>query len=306
MVVGEVNRLVDVVLGPVSDWFRRICAVREICAGEMHSRGESWISRRGGQVALDSIIFQWLMPLVVLCRIGMPASIRLCRIDAFDGEFPSAQIEQHANGNAAIPRPYECLSVAVVRHEPERDIDASRWRLVVNPVKHRRRRGVGIGQTAASSKALSHSRSIVGAWAKDFGDKAKPTTTLTNGSAGQQTKAPGSGCRGRVSLLFSSLSIFLSLQRCSVANEVYRTLLRGQLRGRADAMMREKLKGHKPIIAAAPERGNVINLMDALKASLRKRNRRPRAKARRSAEPRQRRRPPLRRLRARPLAKREN
>jgi len=32
-------------------------------------------------------------------------------------------------------------------------------------------------------------------------------------------------------------------------------------------MIREKLKGHKPIIAAAPERGNVINLMDALKAS---------------------------------------
>jgi DNA end-binding protein Ku len=34
------------------------------------------------------------------------------------------------------------------------------------------------------------------------------------------------------------------------------------------AMIREKLKGHNPIIAAAPERGNVINLMDALKASL--------------------------------------
>lgn len=33
-------------------------------------------------------------------------------------------------------------------------------------------------------------------------------------------------------------------------------------------MIREKLKGHRPIIAAAPERGNVINLMDALKASL--------------------------------------
>jgi DNA end-binding protein Ku len=28
------------------------------------------------------------------------------------------------------------------------------------------------------------------------------------------------------------------------------------------------MKGHKPIIAAAPERSNVINLMDALKASL--------------------------------------
>lgn len=34
------------------------------------------------------------------------------------------------------------------------------------------------------------------------------------------------------------------------------------------AMIREKLKGHKPIIAQAPERGNVVNLMDALKASL--------------------------------------
>ncbi len=34
------------------------------------------------------------------------------------------------------------------------------------------------------------------------------------------------------------------------------------------AMIKEKLKGHKPIIASAPERGNVINLMDALKASL--------------------------------------
>lgn len=34
------------------------------------------------------------------------------------------------------------------------------------------------------------------------------------------------------------------------------------------AMIKEKLKGHKPIIAAEPERGNVVNLMDALKASL--------------------------------------
>jgi DNA end-binding protein Ku len=36
------------------------------------------------------------------------------------------------------------------------------------------------------------------------------------------------------------------------------------------AMIKEKLKGHKPVVAAAPERGNVINLMDALKASLAK------------------------------------
>jgi DNA end-binding protein Ku len=34
------------------------------------------------------------------------------------------------------------------------------------------------------------------------------------------------------------------------------------------AMIKEKLKGHKPVIAAAPERGQVVNLMDALKASL--------------------------------------
>jgi DNA end-binding protein Ku len=34
------------------------------------------------------------------------------------------------------------------------------------------------------------------------------------------------------------------------------------------AMIKEKLKGHKPIIAAEPERGKVINLMDALKESL--------------------------------------
>jgi len=33
-------------------------------------------------------------------------------------------------------------------------------------------------------------------------------------------------------------------------------------------MIREKLKGHKPVVAAPPDRGNVINLMDALKASL--------------------------------------
>jgi DNA end-binding protein Ku len=33
-------------------------------------------------------------------------------------------------------------------------------------------------------------------------------------------------------------------------------------------VIKEKLKGHKPVVAAPPERGNVINLMDALKASL--------------------------------------
>ncbi len=33
-------------------------------------------------------------------------------------------------------------------------------------------------------------------------------------------------------------------------------------------MIRDKIKGHTPVIAAAPERGNVVNLMDALKASL--------------------------------------
>jgi len=34
------------------------------------------------------------------------------------------------------------------------------------------------------------------------------------------------------------------------------------------AMIKEKLKGHKPVVAEAPDRGNVINLMDALKPSL--------------------------------------
>ena len=33
-------------------------------------------------------------------------------------------------------------------------------------------------------------------------------------------------------------------------------------------MIKEKLKGHKPIVAADPQRGNVVNLMDALKQSL--------------------------------------
>jgi DNA end-binding protein Ku len=48
-------------------------------------------------------------------------------------------------------------------------------------------------------------------------------------------------------------------------------------------MIKEKLKGHKPIIAAAPERGNVINLMDALKASLGQAK--PPAKSKSKAEP---------------------
>lgn len=34
------------------------------------------------------------------------------------------------------------------------------------------------------------------------------------------------------------------------------------------AMIREKLKGEKPVVAAEPERGNVVDLMAALKASL--------------------------------------
>jgi DNA end-binding protein Ku len=48
-------------------------------------------------------------------------------------------------------------------------------------------------------------------------------------------------------------------------------------------MIKEKLKGHKPIVAAAPERGNVINLMDALKASLSQSK--PPAKSKAKAEP---------------------
>jgi DNA end-binding protein Ku len=51
------------------------------------------------------------------------------------------------------------------------------------------------------------------------------------------------------------------------------------------AMIKEKLKGHKPIIAAAPERGNVINLMDALKASLGEAK--PAAKSKPKAAPKQ-------------------
>ncbi|MCT7377978.1 Ku protein [Chelativorans salis] len=48
-------------------------------------------------------------------------------------------------------------------------------------------------------------------------------------------------------------------------------------------MIKEKLKGHKPIVAAAPERGNVINLMDALKASLSQSK--PPAKSKTKTEP---------------------
>ena len=52
------------------------------------------------------------------------------------------------------------------------------------------------------------------------------------------------------------------------------------------AMIKEKLKGHKPIIAAAPQRGNVVNLMDALKQSLGRPSPRRRARARRRRRPR--------------------
>src|SRR6185369_2147741 len=48
-------------------------------------------------------------------------------------------------------------------------------------------------------------------------------------------------------------------------------------------MIKQKLKGHKPVVAAAPERGNVINLMDALKASLSQAK--PPAKSKSKAEP---------------------
>ena len=50
------------------------------------------------------------------------------------------------------------------------------------------------------------------------------------------------------------------------------------------AMIKEKLKGHKPIIAADPQRGNVVNLMDALKASLGQAKPPRRARARRRPE----------------------
>lgn len=47
------------------------------------------------------------------------------------------------------------------------------------------------------------------------------------------------------------------------------------------AMIKEKLKGHKPVVAAEPERANVIDLMAALKASLGQGK--PPAKSRRKA-----------------------
>lgn len=52
-------------------------------------------------------------------------------------------------------------------------------------------------------------------------------------------------------------------------------------------MIKEKLKGHKPIIAAAPERGNVINLMDALKASLGEAKPAAKSKAKPATEPKE-------------------
>jgi DNA end-binding protein Ku len=42
------------------------------------------------------------------------------------------------------------------------------------------------------------------------------------------------------------------------------------------ALVQSKISGGQPVISKAPERGNVINLMDALKASLEK-DRRPAA-----------------------------
>jgi DNA end-binding protein Ku len=47
------------------------------------------------------------------------------------------------------------------------------------------------------------------------------------------------------------------------------------------AMIKEKLKGHKPVVAAEPERANVVDLMAALKASLGQGK--PPAKSRRKA-----------------------
>jgi DNA end-binding protein Ku len=51
------------------------------------------------------------------------------------------------------------------------------------------------------------------------------------------------------------------------------------------AMIKEKLKGHKPIVAAEPQRGNVINLMDALKASLSQAKPPAKSKTKADAEP---------------------
>jgi DNA end-binding protein Ku len=51
------------------------------------------------------------------------------------------------------------------------------------------------------------------------------------------------------------------------------------------AMIKEKLKGHKPVVAAEPEQANVIDLMAALKASLGQAK--PPAKSRKKAEARE-------------------
>ena len=55
------------------------------------------------------------------------------------------------------------------------------------------------------------------------------------------------------------------------------------MEGAPQAQIKQKLKGHKPIVAAAPERGNVVNLMDALKESLSQSK--PSAKSKSKAEP---------------------
>jgi DNA end-binding protein Ku len=44
-------------------------------------------------------------------------------------------------------------------------------------------------------------------------------------------------------------------------------------------MVKAKVKGHEPVLAKAPERGKVINLMDALRQSL-DADRKPPAKSR--------------------------
>jgi hypothetical protein len=50
----------------------------------------------------------------------------------------SPRIHQHANTHAAVERVLQRRTVAIVGHEPERDVDAAARRLAVDQVEERR------------------------------------------------------------------------------------------------------------------------------------------------------------------------